>query len=102
MPWRCFFSRLLGYGWTLEGHDNEHALAIEVEDLHFRFHPMAAGRAFSVENKGDEDATIDWSQSYFMAPDGTSTRRCAPNRSWSAATSRARSRPSRSCRVARR
>jgi len=63
----------VGYGFSLEGHDDEHALAIEVEDLHFRFHPTAAGLAFSVENKGDEDATIDWSQSYFMAPDGTST-----------------------------
>ncbi len=63
----------VGYGWTLEGHDEQHALAVEVEDLHFRFHPTAAGVAFSVENKGDEDAAIDWSQSYFMAPDGTST-----------------------------
>jgi hypothetical protein len=63
----------VGYGWTLEGHDDEHALAVEVEDLHFRFHPTAAGVAFSVENKGDEDAAIDWNQSYFMAPDGTST-----------------------------
>ena len=63
----------VGYGWTLEGHAKKDALAVEVQDLHFRFHPTAAGVAFSVENKGDEEATIDWTQSYFLAPDGTTT-----------------------------
>lgn len=63
----------VGYGWTLEGHAKKDALAVEVQDLHFRFHPTAAGVAFSVENKGDADAAIDWAQSYFMAPDGTTT-----------------------------
>ena len=48
----------VGYGWALDGHAKDDALAVEVDDLHFRFHPTVAGVAFSVENKGGEDAGL--------------------------------------------
>jgi|GEM_PF-1714516 hypothetical protein len=64
----------VGYGMTLEGHAKGDALAVEKDDLHFRFYPTPAGVAFALENKGDEDAVLDWTQSYFVAPDGTSSK----------------------------
>jgi len=64
----------VGYGMTLEGHAKGGALSVEKDDLHFRFYPTPAGVAFALENKGDEDAILDWTQSYFVAPDGTSSK----------------------------
>ncbi|MEY2746208.1 MAG: hypothetical protein RL112_1250, partial [Planctomycetota bacterium] len=63
----------VGYCWTLDGHEEGDPLAQQARDLKFRFHPTPAGVAFSLQNTGESDATIDWTQSYFLAPDGTST-----------------------------
>ena len=64
----------VSYGMTLDGHAKGDALCVEKDELHFRFYPTPAGVAFELENKSDEDAILDWTKSYFVAPDGTSSK----------------------------
>ena len=68
----CATNYELRYEAQLRGQAEPGSLVTEQDGLRFEFLPLPVGVAFEIVNNAAEDAVLDWSRSYFIAPGGNS------------------------------